>query len=41
MRSACSAEFFIHRLILQTPVILDVDIVTTLAEKDGETLING
>ena len=38
MRSACSAEFFVHRLILQTPVGLDVDIATTLEENEGETL---
>ena len=38
MRSACSAENFVHRLILQKPVGLDVDIVTTLEEKEGGIL---
>ena len=39
--SACSEEFFVHRLILQTPVGFDVDIVTTtLGEKEGKTLRN-
>ena len=37
--SACSEEFFVHRLILQTPVGFDVGIVTTtLGEKEGKTL---
>ena len=31
-------SFFFYRLILQTPVVLDVDIVTTLGEKESEIL---
>ena len=38
MNSACSAEFFVQRLILQRPAGLDVDITTTLGGKKSETL---